>query len=124
MIHGRVEANGEIFFRVAVADRHGDLHDFTALLDTGFTGYLTLTPELIEALGIILDEEIPVIVGDGTIQTFRRYKGEIVWAGREINGYIHAVSGIPVIGLELLRGGKLYVECTEGGTATFDFPPA
>lgn len=104
MIQGIFRDSGEIFFPIDVLDHHGESHTFTALLDTGYTGFLTLTPEIIAALGLTFEEESAVRVGDGTVQTFRRYNGSLIWAGRPIGAFIHAVSGIPVVGTRALLG--------------------
>ena len=52
MITGSVNSALEATLRLAAHDPTGQAHEFEAVIDTGFNGFLTLPPALIAALGL------------------------------------------------------------------------
>jgi predicted aspartyl protease len=52
MITGMVNANREATIRLVVSGPSGQQQEIEAIIDTGFTGFLTLPPALIQALGL------------------------------------------------------------------------
>ena len=52
MITGVVNSNREAIIRLVVAGPRGQQQDIEAIIDTGFTGFLTLPPALVAALGL------------------------------------------------------------------------
>lgn len=52
MITGVVNVNREAVIRLVVAGPSGQQQEIEAIVDTGFTGFLTLPPALIAALGL------------------------------------------------------------------------
>jgi predicted aspartyl protease len=52
MIAGTVSANREAIIRISVQDADEQSHEYNAVLDTGFNGWLILPPELVGALGL------------------------------------------------------------------------
>lgn len=52
MMSGTVNSDPEAVLRLSLRDAGGAPHGAGAVIDTGFNGFLTLTPSLIEALGL------------------------------------------------------------------------
>jgi len=52
MINGNVNTDLEATILLVVQDVNGQPHDIDAVIDTGFSGFLTLPPALIFALGL------------------------------------------------------------------------
>jgi hypothetical protein len=52
MITGVVNPNREAIIRLMVAGPGGQQQDIEAIINTGFTGFLTLPPALVAALGL------------------------------------------------------------------------
>lgn len=62
MIKGQVNALYEAVVPVRLQDARGAIHEFEAVLDTGFNGTLTLPPDLITTLQ--LEKQFPNAVSD------------------------------------------------------------
>lgn len=52
MITGIVNANLEATIRLTIMGPAGQPHEIEAIIDTGFTGFLTLPPTLVSILGL------------------------------------------------------------------------
>lgn len=66
MILGTVNADREPVIRIAVRDCSGQELERTTIVDTGFTGWLTLPPDFITALGLPWKELGVAILADGS----------------------------------------------------------
>src|SRR5579862_5863711 len=53
--------------------------EIDALIDTGFNGYLTLTPSLIASLGWPFEQEERAELGDGSDKALPIYRGIVMW---------------------------------------------
>jgi predicted aspartyl protease len=53
-----------------------------AIIDTGFTEYLTLSREVVEALGMRFRESGEFVMADGTKGVFDLYECTVTWHGR------------------------------------------
>ena len=66
MISGKVESDEhgglEPWIAVSVEDANGEFQQCEVILDTGFTGYLTLPEAVIEALGLVSEGQRTVTV--------------------------------------------------------------
>ena len=73
MIIGMVNANREATIRLEVIGPPGHPQDIEAVIDTGFTGFLTLPPALVTALGLSWLCRQPGILADGRVEYFDVY---------------------------------------------------
>jgi clan AA aspartic protease len=89
--------------------------DVEAVIDTGFTGELTLTPDLIEALGLPETMEEEVVLGDGTVRTVQMHAASVVFAERTQRILVGKAPTIPLLGTDLLWGLSLRIDFWEGG---------
>ena len=78
-----------------------------AIIDTGFTEWLTLPPEIVGRLGLLLIGRDRLILGNLARDDADVYEGRVHWGGtwRTIN--VHEFPGNPTIGMELLRGHRI-----------------
>ncbi len=120
---GRLEA----WVEISVADSSGNLHTLQAVVDTGFTGCLTLPTDFLERLGLRSVATLPTSLADGSENDYRYYNGDILWHDR-----LHRISIIaldadpdpdPLIGTQLLTGCRLTVEFRDGGDVEIQEPP-
>jgi predicted aspartyl protease len=65
MIAGMVNANREAAIRLLVRGPQGHQQEIEAIIDTGFTGFLTLLPILVTTLGLAWLCRQPGILADG-----------------------------------------------------------
>ena len=120
MIVGTVNARVEIVLPFAIADSTGHVHDMEAVLDTGFTGSLTLPPPFVAALGLPWHSRSIAILANGQIDAFEMHKATIVWDGAPRLILVQASNTVPLVGLELMTGNDLRVRFAPGGRAEIE----
>jgi clan AA aspartic protease len=101
-----------------------DAPEVRAVVDTGFTGELTLPEELIRELGYLYVGSADGTLADGSESLMHFYEGAVLWhgsQGREIT--VVAADSQPLIGMEILSGSQLTVEATPGGAVRIDQLP-
>ena len=81
MIVGSVSADLEATVSVVVRDAAGREHEVDAIIDTGFSSFLTLPATLIASLGLRWRGRGETILGDGSVHRFDVYDGVIIWDG-------------------------------------------
>jgi predicted aspartyl protease len=81
MITGRVNAYREALIPLSVQDADGYGYALDAVIDTGYTGSLTLPPALIAALGLTWRGYVSAVLGDGSLQQFEVYAATVLWDG-------------------------------------------
>jgi clan AA aspartic protease len=117
MIHGTVNQSCEAILPVVVKnDTKTQLID--AVIDTGFSGFLTLPPSTIAALELAWKGRDIATLGDGTSCIFEVYIAVVIWDGQYRMIDINESETIPLIGMQLLRGYDLRIQAIEGGSVT------
>ncbi len=81
MILGSVNANREAVIEIAVVGDNKRLKSVTAVVDTGFTGDLTLSRVIIAELGLTWRGIQEGILGDGSVEDFDMYVASVIWDG-------------------------------------------
>ena len=69
---GQVTPNKEAIVKLTVPVPNGQQEEVAAVLDTGYTEYLTLPPTVITALGLWYRYSLPMYLADGNP----------IWAGK------------------------------------------
>jgi predicted aspartyl protease len=78
VISGSVNRDREAIITLEVVDASGQPHAVEAIIDTGFSGFLTLPPSLIASLGLALRGHHQVILGDGRVSLLDVYVGTVL----------------------------------------------
>ena len=81
MIAGTVRGR-EALVRPTVRGLRGRRQEFEAVVDTGYTGWLTLPPTVIAALNLRWRTFGRGILADGSVRVFDVYQAKVVWDGR------------------------------------------
>ncbi len=119
MIQGRVNQNCEAMLAIVVKNGVStQLVD--AVIDTGFSGFLTLPFDMISTLGLSWEGRDVATLGDGTSCTFDVYIGLVIWDGEYREVYINESETVPLIGMQLLSGYDLRIQAIEGGDVTIE----
>jgi predicted aspartyl protease len=115
MIQGYVTAERQAIVSMKLRGADGAEIVIDGAVDTGFTEYLTLTYDLIEALGLKRRDSVPMTMADGTERLFAEYVGYTWWddAWRLIP--ISAGETFTLIGMALLSGHTVCITVVEGG---------
>lgn len=91
-----------------------------AIVDTGFSGYLTLPISVVDALGLELIGQGEALVGDGTIQVFDVYEATLIWDDEHIVIDVASAETEPLMGMSLVYGHDLRIQAIENGKVTIE----
>jgi clan AA aspartic protease len=115
MIIGQVSGTLEPTIQLGIKDAAGQSFTIDALIDTGFNGFLTLSPGLLGSLGPTPIYQHRAITADGTIQQLDVYAVTVEWDGQLRVVDTEAVDAHALIGMEMFRGYDLRIEVVPGG---------
>ena len=115
MIEGTVNAANEAIVSLPLRGPAGQARDVEAVVDTGFTRFLTLPPAMVAELELGFRGVNSVILADGSETTLDVYGVTVLWDGwpREVVAY--ASDTMPLIGMSLLHRHNLSVDVEDGG---------
>jgi clan AA aspartic protease len=123
VIFGVVNARHELVLRVPVVDASGQEQEVEAVLDTGFTGSLTLPPALVAALGLPWRSRSHVVLADGRVEQYEAHVAEVIWDGTPRTILVQAVDTAPLVGVGLLIGYDLWARVRPGGDVRIEASP-
>jgi clan AA aspartic protease len=118
VITGVVNTDREAKIRLDVYDSNGQQREFEAVIDTGFTGSLTLPSSAIATLGLAFTGRGQVVLGDGSIELFDMFTGTVLWDGQRQVVEIDAADTDPLVGMALIYGYELNIQAVDGGNVT------
>ncbi len=117
---GVVSPSCEAMIRFAIGNKQGQLQTIDAVIDTGYTGFLSVPSEVIVALSLSWTGVDRVTLGDGSETTFEVYAGRIIWDGKYRDIPINESETEPLVGMSLLYGYDLRIQTVIGGTVTIE----
>jgi clan AA aspartic protease len=123
MISGTVNADREAALRLQVSGQPGQSQAIEAVVDTGFTGFLTLPLLVIANLGLTRISRGRAILANGMEEIFDIYEAQIDWDGQIRTIEADAAEVEPLIGMSMLYGYELRVRVIDGGTMTIEALP-
>jgi clan AA aspartic protease len=85
------------------------------VVDTGYTGSLTLPLEAIQALGLPFEFDLPANLADDSEVLVPVYSATILWQGIEQTVRVLAMGKRPLLGTVLLDGHELQAHFEEQG---------
>ena len=115
---GKVNAGREAVVRIDVLGTRRGPRKVNAVIDTGYTGSLTLPPATVRSLGIRLFGKRRAELADGRVVTFDVYAGSVVWNGRLVALEIDESPCDPLIGMKLLEGFELNIRVRHNGAVS------
>ncbi len=119
---GTVDANGEALVPLTVErlGSEGEQREVTALLDTGFNGFLALPPELIDVLGVEQLSREQYMTASGAMHFTGIYEAVIIFGGRRLVVDEIVEAAEPLVGVGLLWEFKVCLGYREGGDVTLE----
>lgn len=123
MITGSVNANLEAIIQVVVVGTGTQKHQFEVVIDTGFSGFLTLPQPLIAVLKLTWLGREDGILADGRVELFDVYRATVIWDGKERFIEVQAVDAQALAGMELMQGHSLQMDVVSGGAVTITALP-
>ena len=120
MIRGKVDASRQAWVSIEVMGPDGRFETIDFILDTGFTGSLTLTPEIIGKLGLVWADTIEVTLAGGGQEWWDSWIGQVIWHQGVIPTQVLQSNGTPLLGMELLEDSQLTVQVQEAGEVVIE----
>jgi clan AA aspartic protease len=118
MIHGVVNLSCEATISLVVSNINRQTQLISAVIDTGYTGFLSLPREIIATLNLPWTGIDRGTLGDGSEVTFEVYAATLIWDGQYRNIPVNEAETDPLVGMSLLYGYDLCIRAVEGGNVT------
>ena len=115
MIYGAVNLRREATLPLVVGNADGQRQVIDTVIDTGFSGFLSLPSAIITTLDLPWSASDIVTLGDGSETFFDLYTATVIWDGEYREIYIAESETEPLLGMALLYGYRLQVDAIEGG---------
>jgi clan AA aspartic protease len=96
-------------------DSAGHFESLEVVIDTGFTGYLTLPTDTIQLLGLPSAGRRIFELANGERFGFTAYLATVSWHGRLSDALVLQSDSAPLLGMDLLRGSRVTMDVLEGG---------
>jgi clan AA aspartic protease len=118
MITGVVNSDLEATIRLIVRGADGHKRRITAVIDTGFDGWLSLPSAVIADLGLVWDRQTYATLADGSDVLFDIYLGVVVWNRRRRFIAIDEAETTPLVGTALLADFAMTAQFRPRGRVT------
>ena len=113
---GIVNSKGESILRLVVGDHETQRVVVDSVVDTGYTGFLTLPSATIVTLDLKWRGSEDVVLGDGCTQRFDVYSARTIWDGKFRPIKVNEADTDSLVGLGLLYGYQMYIQIKDGGS--------
>jgi clan AA aspartic protease len=124
VLTGTVNSSYEAVVRLRVRGPNGRDLEAEAIIDTGFTGSLTLPRDVVNRLDLRFQGHERGVLADGSEGFFEIYEALVLWNGRFRPVSVDVVDTTPLLGMSLLRGSELAIQVVEGGEVVIQELPA
>ena len=115
MIEGAVNARREAVVTLFLQGPAGQTREVDAVIDTGFTGNLTLPLTIVRELELPATPRVRTTLADGRRVRFRAYTVTVLWDGRPRQISALQVNTTPLVGMALLEWHNLNIDVERGG---------
>ena len=121
MVQGLVNARLEAIVNLSVMGPAGEDREIDAVVDTGFTDFLTLPHETVVELGLVFSGFLTAVLADGSPKELDVFEVTVMWDGRPRHVLALSSQGAPLVGMGLMAAccgmgrHNLYVEVVNGG---------
>ena len=96
----------------------GKLKSVNAVIDTGFTGFLSLPSNIIAELNLPWSYSDIATLGDGSETLVDIHEASVIWDGQFQKIEINSADIEPLLGMRMLRGYRLQVDNVQSGRVT------
>lgn len=120
MIYGVVNLRREATLPLVVSNSNGQRQVIDTVIDTGFSGFLSLPSVIIATLDLPWSASDIGTLGDGSETLFDLYTATVIWDGQYREIYIAESETEPLLGMALLYGYRLQVDAIEGGSVNIE----
>ena len=114
MITGHVNAYYEAVVTLMLRGPTGQTREIEAIVDTGFTGFLIVTPAMVAAFDLPFQIKGRATLADGRETTFPMHAVTVMWNGQAVIVDAEAAGTTPLVGMRLLDDHRLCVDIHDG----------
>lgn len=118
MMMGTVNSRREAIIQFAVLGENNQQQGIKAVIDTGYTGFLTLPSAMITTLGLTWYMQEEGVLGDGSLCMFNVFEASVIRDGQIRSVEINESETDPLVGMGLLEGYELNIQGFSGGVVT------
>ena len=118
MMIGIVSADHEPTLQIGFQFGAGQEQPIEFILDTGFSGSLTLPAALISSLGLPFRSRGSAVIADGSEIEFDIFAATVIWDGVPRGVLVEAAETEPLLGMRLLYGFNINIQAIDGGRVT------
>ena len=115
MIEGVVNAAHEAVVTLHLQEPQGRTRSIEAVVDTGYSGYLTLPTELVTELGLPFAYMGQAFLANDAQVAFDVHYVTVLWDGQPRDIEADATGSTPLVGMLLLDRHNLHIEVVDGG---------
>jgi clan AA aspartic protease len=123
MILGKVNAFKQAVISLEWQGPSGQTATIDAVIDTGYDGYLTVTPDLATRLQLPFRETRTYELGSGDLVDFPIHDATVLWNGQAQNIATLVTAGGVLVGMSLLTGYTLFIDAVDGGEVRIEARP-
>jgi len=115
MISGVVNGNLEATIRLLLREPGGQEQEIDAVIDTGFNGFLTLSPALVRQLSLTHLGQSRALLANGQEELLDLYEVTLLWDGQWRPVETDAADTDALVGMALLYRYSISIKAVEGG---------
>lgn len=123
MITGIVNRRYEAVITLSILDANQQQYELETILDTGFTGSLTLPLSIIESLGLAWRSRSSALLANGQVEECDIYAAKVIWDGVERSVLVQGIENDPLLGMGLLVGCDLRARVIVDGVVEIERIP-
>ena len=123
MTAGIVRAGQEAVIQLTLRGPTGREQSVGAVIDTGFTGFVTLPSSVIDVLGLTRVAQSRAVLADGSDVEFDVYEAVALWDDRWLAVDVSSMEADALVGMRLLAGYRLCLDGVVGGRVTIEALP-
>jgi clan AA aspartic protease len=103
-----------------VRSQSGQATEITAVVDTGFNGFLTFPSPVVVTLALPFLNYFRAGLADGSRVRLEVYAATVLWDGAERDVEFLAAGNDSLLGTSLLDGYEVAIQFTDGGLVTIE----
>jgi clan AA aspartic protease len=112
---GVVNANLEAVVELSVLSSTGADATIDCVIDTGFSGFLTLPRAIIQSLGLPWIAREEGVLADGSVIPFDVYRAVLTWEGQARTIEVQCAEAAPLLGMAMLENHAISISVRVGG---------
>jgi len=118
MISGTMRSSTAAVVRLLALGTEGRNQEVDAIVDTGFTGELTLPPETVISLDLAYHGRTTGVLADGSEKLLYIFEAAVLWGSQARRVAVYAAEATPLLGMGLLYGHELNIQVVEEGNVS------